>query len=362
MSASKPSLKHYYIKEGGEYSISPWHHILFWICYFLFNTLRWGSYYNDFILSLKGNLIGFPIHIILCYFTIYFLIPKFISKRKFVSFSILLMVSIYIMVLLKYYLTITLISNNVWPEGPEATSEFTFNYALTMMLGEFYVISFVTAIKITLEWLSASKRAAKLEKEQLQTELRFLRSQISPHFFFNTLNNIYSLSLEQSKKTSETVLKLSELMRYLLYETRENKQSLKKEILCIQNYLDLERLRYGRQVKINMEIEGIIHGKKIPPMLFIPFIENAFKHGASKNIGEVLISIKIVVEDDYIIFTLVNTLPDKRSHQSVLPDSGGIGIENVKKRLALGYKKNDYSLDLYSDEENYNVRLKIKTK
>jgi len=266
------------------------------------------------------------------------------------------------MVVLKYYLTITLISNNVWPEGPEATSAFTFNYALTMMLGEFYVISFVTAIKITLEWLSASKRAAKLEKEQLQTELRFLRSQISPHFFFNTLNNIYSLSLEQSKKTSETVLKLSELMRYLLYETRENKQSLKKEILCIQNYLDLERMRYGDQVKINMEITGIIQGKKIPPMLFIPFIENAFKHGASKNIGEVLISIFINVENDNITFSIINTLPDKRANHTTLQESGGIGIENVKKRLVLGYHKNDYNLDIHSDEHNYNVTLKIKTK
>ncbi len=247
-------------------------------------------------------------------------------------------------------------------EGPEATSEFTFNYALTMMLGEFYVISFVTAIKITLDFLSASKRAARLEKEQLQTELRFLRSQISPHFFFNTLNNIYSLSLEQSKKASETVLKLSELMRYLLYETKDNKQPLEKEILCIQNYLDLERIRYGEQVKINMDVTGEIQGKKIPPMLFIPFIENAFKHGASKNIGEVCISIKLRVEGEDIYFKVINTLPDKRMDKKSKKDSGGIGIENVKKRLSLGYAKNDYNLDIYSDNENFIVALKIKSK
>ncbi len=349
-------------QNRGEFKITARHHVIFWLVYFLFNTIRWGTYYDDFLLSLKGNVIGFPIHMLLCYFTIYFLIPKFIFKRRFISFSLILLAAIFIMVVVKFYLTLFLISSNVWPEGPEATSEFTFNYALTMMLGEFYVVSFVTAIKITLDFLSASKRAARLEKEQLQTELRFLRSQISPHFFFNTLNNIYSLSLEQSKKASETVLKLSELMRYLLYETKDNKQPLEKEILCIQNYLDLERIRYGEQVKINMDVIGEIQGKKIPPMLFIPFIENAFKHGASKNIGEVYISIKLQVEGKDIFFKASNTLPDKRMDKKHKNESGGIGIENVKKRLALGYAKNDYKLDIYSDTKSFIVALKLKSK
>ncbi|MBO2544663.1 histidine kinase [Salegentibacter sp. BDJ18] len=362
MLTRKQFLNGFSIQNQGDYKITAWHHLVFWLIYFLFNTLRWGSYYDDFALSLKGNLIGFPIHMFLCYFTIYFLIPRFIFKRRFISFSSILLVSIFIMVVAKFYLTLFLVSNNVWPEGPEATSEFTFNYALTMMLGEFYVISFVTAIKITLDWLSASKRAARLEKEQLQTELRFLRSQISPHFFFNTLNNIYSLSLEQSKKASETVLKLSELMRYLLYETKDNKQPLDKEILCIQNYLDLERIRYGEQVKINMEVTGDIEGKKIPPMLFIPFIENAFKHGASKNIGDVCISIKLQVKQEDIYFKVSNTLPDKRINNKLEKESGGIGIENVKKRLALGYAEKDYNLEIYSKDENFIVALKLKSK
>lgn len=361
MLANKQIRKGFLIQNSGEYKITAWHHLVFWLVYFLFNTLRWGSYYDDFLLSLKGNLIGFPIHMVLCYFTIYFLIPRFIFKRRFVSFSFILLSAIFLMVVLKFYLTLFLISSNVWPEGPEATSRFTFNYALTMMLGEFYVISFVTAIKITIDWLSASKRAAKLEKEQLQTELRFLRSQISPHFFFNTLNNIYSLSLEQSKKASETVLKLSELMRYLLYETKNNKQPLQDEIICIQNYLDLERIRYGEQVKIEMEVTGNIQGKKIPPMLFIPFIENAFKHGASKNIGNVCISIELHVQQMQIFFKVTNTLPDKRIEQKHDNDSGGIGIENVKKRLALGYDEKDYELNIHSDGRNFIVALKLKS-
>jgi sensor histidine kinase YesM len=362
MQARKQFLENFSVQNLTGFNISARHHVIFWLGYFLFNTLRWGSYYDDFLLSLKGNVIGFPIHMLLCYFTIYFLIPKFIFKRHFVQFSIILITSIFMMVMMKFYLTLFLISNNVWPEGPEATSEFTFNYALNMMLGEFYVISFVTAIKITLDWLSASKRAAQLEKEQLQTELRFLRSQISPHFFFNTLNNIYALSLEQSKKTSETVLKLSELMRYLLYETKKNKQPLEMEILCIQNYLDLERIRYGKQLKLDMEIEGNTRDKKIPPMLLIPFIENAFKHGASKNIGEVSIFIRLHVLEDEIYFTISNTLPNESLHGKAEKESGGIGIENVRKRLELGYAENDYKLDIYQENGHFIVKLKLKSK
>lgn len=266
------------------------------------------------------------------------------------------------MVVLKFYLTLFLVSNNVWPEGPETTSRFTLNYAVTMMLGEFYVISFVSAIKITIDWISTSKRAARLEKERLEAELRFLRSQISPHFFFNTLNNIYSLSLEQSKKTPETVLKLSELMRYLLYETKHKKQALDKELQCIKNYLDLERLRHGQRVNIDMNVKGNIKGRKVPPMLFIPFIENAFKHGTGKNIGDVDIQIMFLIKQSQIYFYISNTLPDKRLKAKKMNRSSGIGIENVKKRLALNFSEDDYDLNIHTDKKNFIVTLKLKSK
>ncbi len=341
------------------YKINPIHHLIFWLIYFSFNTLRWGSYYNDYIYSLKGNILGFPIHMTLSYFTIYFLIPKFIHTRKYLLFTTLLILSIFTMVLLKFELTYLLISNNVWPEGPEETSSFTFNYCMVMMLGELYVISFVAAIKITIDWLSENKRASRLEKAQLETELKFLRSQISPHFFFNTLNNIYSLSLEKSNKTSETILKLSELMRYLIYETKENKQSLIKEIMCLQNYLELERIRYGDFLKINVNISGDIHGKKIAPMLLIPFLENAFKHGANKNIGKVEICIDLQVENNFLHFKINNTLPDKNIIQNTNL-SGGIGIPNVRKRLDLVYAPEDYKLDILEEDEKFKVELKLK--
>lgn len=347
---------------SANYRIETKHHIIFWLVYFLFNTLRWGSYYHDYWYSLKANIVGFPIHMTLCYFNLYYLMPKLIYRKKFVSYTAGIFLAIFVMVLVKFYLTYFLISTNVWPEGPEETTTLSFNYVMQMMLGELYVVSFVTAIKITADWLREHKRASELERVQLETELRFLRTQVSPHFFFNTLNNIYSLSIEQSKKTPETILKLSELMRYLLYETKQRKQSLSKEILCLQNYLDLERMRYGDSLKINMEISGDIEGKKIPPMLLLSFIENCFKHGANKNIEEVCIDIYFLVEGDYLYFKVANTMP-LQPFENMSPagkPSGGIGIKNVKKRLALGYKKHEYDLNIYEKDHKYIVDLKIK--
>lgn len=342
-----------------DYQITPAHHVLFWLAYFSFNTLRWWIYYNDFMLSLKGNLVEFPLHIILCYVTIYYLIPRFIYKRKFLIFSGVMLGLLVLMAFVKFQFTYWFISHNVWPEGPTATSVFSFNYAVVMMLGELYVVSFVTAIKITADWVAERKRAAKLEQTQLETELRFLRSQISPHFFFNTLNNIYSLSLEKSEKTPEIVLKLSELMRYLLYETKPKKQQLKKEINCIQNYLELERIRYGSQLKINFNITGNVDEKKIAPMLLIPFIENAFKHGASQSIGLVFINIDLAIDGDFLNFKISNTLPIKNRNKPKKYE-GGIGIDNIKKRLRLGYGKNGYSLDIFEDKKEFVVNLKLK--
>jgi LytS/YehU family sensor histidine kinase len=304
----------------------------------------------------------------LCYFTIYFLLPKFIYKRKIFGFVLILVSVIFLMVFLKFELTYFLISNNVWPEGPEETSTFSFDYALVMMLGELYVISFVTAIKIIIDWMGENKRVARLEKTQLETELRFLRSQISPHFFFNTLNNIYSLSLSKSEKTPETILKLSELMRYLLYETKPNLQSLEKEITCVRNYLDLEKIRYGEKLKIEFEVMGNVENKKLAPMLLIPFIENAFKHGVNKSRGNVFIKIALNIENDILYFRSCNSLPNLEYTKNLSIQefkkhlAGGIGIANVKKRLALGYNKEDYDLEIKEENQEFIVNLKLRLK
>ncbi|MDO3694676.1 sensor histidine kinase [Wenyingzhuangia sp. chi5] len=342
------------------YRISWYYHVIFWVIYFLFNTFRWGSYFDDYLYSLKTNLLGFPIHMALCYLNIFVLMPLLIYRKKYFLYVISVLSAIFIMVMVKFNLTYFLISHNVWPEGPKPIDRLSLNYTIDMMIGELYVVAFVAAIKITLDFLKEHRRVSDLEKIQLQTELLFLKNQISPHFFFNTLNNIYSMAVVQSKNTPRIILKLSELMRYLLYETRGTRQTLENEILCIQNYLDLERVRHSESLEVKVKVSGDIQDKEIAPILLLTFVENAFKHGANKNIGKVKINIKFKIVEDFLYFSISNPLPSVTEHKDNLKQSSGIGLENVKKRLELGYHKKDYNLKLKSKENKFIVKLKIK--
>jgi len=351
-----------FIRSNGsdKYEISYIHHIIFWLIYFTFNTLRWGSVHGDLFYSLKTNLIGFPIHISLAYLNVYYLMPKLVYTRRYVAYTFAVLASLFIMLLVKFNLTFYLVGPNVMPESAEVVDTITLNYAVVTMLGELYVVSFATAIKITIDWLKENNKFHNLEKRQLTTELRFLRSQVSPHFFFNTLNNIYSLTLEKSDKAPEVVLKLSELMRYLLYATKKPKQELKKEIECIQNYIDLERIRFDDSLEVNMQISGGLENKEIAPMLLVPLIENCFKHGASQNIGTMLIDIEIKVNQDQLFFNVSNTIPKNRIKVKSNKNSGGIGLSNVKKRLELGYDVNDYDLRIREEKNKFYVNLKLR--
>lgn len=343
-----------------DYVINYRHHVIFWFVYFVFTTLRWSSLHDDFEYSLKTSLLGFPIHMALTYFNIYYLMPKFIFTKKYITYSLLLLASLFLMLLVKYNLTYYLVSTNVWPEGPEVTDSLTLDYAITTMLGELYVVAFVTAIKITADWLREHNKLHELEKRQLTTELKFLRSQVSPHFFFNTLNNIYALTLEKSDKAPQTILKLSELMRYLLYGTKNQHQLLINEIECIQNYVELERIRFDDSVMIDIHITGNLEGKSIAPMLLIPFVENCFKHGANKNIGKTHIVIDIEIEDVYLIFKVSNTIPQNKEVRPYITKNGGIGLSNVKKRLELGYDPKDYHLSIFEEGNMFHIILKLK--
>lgn len=305
-------------------------------------------------------MIGFPIHMILCYLNIYILMPVFLYRKKYILYTLTIITALFLSVLLKYNLTYYLVSTNVWPEGPEVINNLTVNYAVDMMIGELYVITFVTAIIITMDWLKKQRQLASLEKQQLETELRFLRTQVSPHFFFNTLNNIYALTIEKPKKASKSILRLSELMRYLLYETKQKRQPLDKEILCLQNYLDLERIRYGELLRIHMDISGDIEDKEIAPMLLLSFVENAFKHGANKNVGIIDIHISFKVVGDFLYFSISNPMPAKENNNTISATSGGVGLGNVSKRLSLGYQEDEYELTINKGEKLYVVELKIK--
>ena len=149
-------------------------------------------------------------------------------------------------------------------------------------------------------------------------------------------------------------------MRYLLYATKQPKQDLIKELDCIQNYIDLERIRFDDSLEVDISISGDLANKKIAPMLLIPLIENSFKHGANQSIGKMYIEVVIQVEQDILSFKVSNTIPQNGNTGNISERIGGIGLSNVKKRLELGYGKDDYELLIFEKENRFHVDLKLK--
>ena len=343
--------------KNTSYSIPTKYHIWFWLGYFTFNVIRWGSYFDDYWYSLKSNFVEFPLHIILVYFNLYFLLPKYILKKKYYMYIIVLIIALFVIYVLRTELNYLLVTKNIWPEAETTQQAFTFNHIIAVILGEIYVIALATAIKLTFDWVYERKRVEDLQKMQLQTELNFLKSQIQPHFFFNTLNNLYALTLEKSNIAPSVVLKLSEIMQYVLYDAKEPKVSLFTAINYIQNYLDLERLRYGDSIIASTDIIGSIDEIEVPPILFLPFIENCFKHGAKNNDNiEVAISFENI-ENKWLIFKVENTYKQLNKLNKA-NTKHGIGIQNVKRRLELLFP-NNFDLKITVLEQKYCVLLKI---
>ena len=217
-------------------------------------------------------------------------------------------------------------------------------------------IAVSTSIKITRKWYTNEKERKDMENQRLTAELSLLKSQINPHFFFNTLNSIYSLAIQKSGKTPEAIVKLSELMRYIIYESDKNLVPLKKELEYIRNYVELQRLRLMSNVKVTYNIEGIYNDIMVEPLLFLPFIENAFKHGVDYT-KDCEIKIKFVVNSERIFFTVENALVPKSKKQPV--DSSGIGLANTKKRLELLYA-DKYELNVNQTNDFFIIELALK--
>lgn len=302
-----------------------------------------------------SNLVEFPLHIILVYVNIYYLIPKIALKKKYGSYLLTLGVFLIIAYLFRVGLNYLFVTEELWPESrglPNNPS--LLNHFIAEVLGEIYVITFVTAIKLLVDWTIEKRRNEDLAKLQMGTELKYLRTQIQPHFFFNTLNNLYALSLKKSDSAPRLVLKLSDMMQYVLYEVVSSKANLLKEINHINNFIDIERIRFKDRIEFNMDITGEIDGIEVPPLLFLSFVENCFKHGLNGNdTVEVNMSFK-VLNKGYLEFNVFNNFNPNVS----IKENHGIGITNAKRRLQLLFS-NNFVLETTIRGNIYNLYLKI---
>lgn len=341
-------------------------HLLFWavvLLYFVLSLSNSGFYvdYGHILLSFGTIVI---VQMITAYTVIYVLIPKFLEKKKitlfvFCLFILLVLVYALYQVVKMYYFDVVYF--DFYNEAQRA-------YAIEPLWKRFtYFSVFVskcvlyltpTALLLTYQFYKNQQQFLKLNEQKKVAELSALKNQLNPHFLFNTLNNLYALALEKSDKTPEVIERLSDILDYILYRCNTDYVSVHMEISLIENYLLLEKLRYGKRVEVNFEHQVLDH-VKIAPLILLTFIENAFKHGVSQELKSASIDISIKQQDATLEFSIRNTKPkvEVEKNGKVKP----LGHENVKKQLELLYP-NSHDLKIVNGENTYEVILKLESK
>jgi two-component system, LytTR family, sensor kinase len=341
----------------------PWvYHSLFWLSYYVFAALISLSinqiYDPHFYIQLLTLL---PPDMLLVYCNIYLLLPRLLLKRKFLLYGLLLLICISVISTLNIFLhhLYGLAGSAIYA----ATSEFNSRTFASQILNCIYLLGLTIGLKFLKDWMIQRQQLQEKEKEQVALELNFLKSQVHPHFFFNTLNNLYSLTLKKSDLAPEVVLKLSDLMSYMLYDSGAALVPLDKEVVMLENYLALEKLRFGNRLALSFEKEGVHSPIHIPPLILLTFVENSFKHGMNQIIGEGRITILLKVRPGELWFDIDNSVAADAPENGAEKGGGtatknGIGLRNVARRLDLLYGSR-YQLGIRGTEGHFHVTLKI---
>lgn len=315
------------------------------------------------------------------YLNYFIFIPKFLVKRKFISFGLVIVASLALSFFsnIAYNMAFRESMQNEKEAGRQgrgkninSTNNETRKRGPVLKLRQFQnmherykrealtsavlmALLLSTSIKVTQEWYRTEKQKQVMAKEKLAAELSFLKSQVNPHFLFNTLNGIYSLANKKSDKTGWAIVKLSELMRHMLYESEKEMVPLDKEIRYLENYIELQRLRLSSNSNVSFQVEGETTGKTIEPMLMIPFIENAFKHGVDADGADIVVSIK--VSNSELNLNVRNRISKSQSKD----ESSGIGLVNIKKQLENRYP-GKHRLKIEEKDNTFIVELNIELK
>jgi two-component system, LytTR family, sensor kinase len=333
-------------------------HIGFWLVAFAYATYLYG--YPDQLREVAKLLaMTWPIDMIHVYLVLYFLIPRFLLRQKYILFGALFLLFGVLEEILAQFAFYYIYFPELYKGQPFLSWELVSHY-----FGYLWIAFSATVIKLIKIWLKKNKEAQQANEEKYQAELKLkeaelklLKAQVHPHFLFNTLNNLYGLTLEASKKAPEVVLKLSALLDYMLYKCNTKTVLLNNEIEHLKNYIDLEKLRYDDELEIIFNHHGNIGNIQIAPLLLIPFVENSFKHGVNNSQEKPWIKIDLKTENEELIFKIENS----KNREKIIDSIGytdGIGLKNVKQRLDLSYKDH-YLLDINEDENIFSVKLVI---
>ncbi len=337
-------------------SLRPAYHGLIWVGY-LALILGFNSPPENWLQAITGAFIHLAFAATLIYFNFLYLIPQYLKTKEFATYITYLLLAAIVITPLELVCLYWNLTGRSTAQNSLVTNQGSHFFMLLLL------VAAGTILKIIKEWFvqervqrSLELKQKELETKTLQSELSFLKSQINPHFLFNSLNSIYALTLKKSDLAPTLVLQLAEMMRYMLYESNEKTVSLEREIDYLHNYLALERSRYGDKVAIDFDHD--IDRKNnyfIAPLLFITFLENSFKHGLSHQLAGGYVFVYLCVENNQLDFLVENSKTELKNERYF---KGGIGLANVRRRLELLYK-NNYHLEIEDLPDTYKVNLRI---
>lgn len=334
-------------------------HLLFWIGVYFFYTYFLGYGTSNTAYVNKFSLFLMPITICTGYFFLLFLIPKYLLQKKQVLFIVY---TIYTFIVSSFFILLSILYGLVFSydltinEASPLTKTLPF-----IVFGVYFVVLVVIMLGLVMHNYNSALKSEDLKNKFLKTqlqlkeqELKFLKMQIHPHFLFNTLNTLYGFALKKSDNAPDMILKLSNLLDYILYQVEKPKVLLSNEVQHIEDYISLEKMRFQENLQINFEKE--IHSDliQIAPMILLPFVENAFKHGNHFN-GKLSIDIRLKISDNSLFFNIEN------SAKKTINSKKGIGLENIKKRLEMLFD-NNFNLDTTQTDTKYMVSLKLPLK
>jgi hypothetical protein len=362
-------LNSFIYSNQASYRIS--RHVAFWLVWFFFLFSNWAGIWssNDISTIIQIDFYGTVNRILpvipFCYFIIYFVIPQL--RRRIWLGIFMLFISVVAFYYLQY-LAFTLINPYKLVDSdkllhpvkimPDALIKRFSLAALTNHSGGIACCAVMLSIRFLKVWYIKQQENVALTRENAVAELQLLKAQVHPHFLFNTLNNIYSFTLSKSPTAGDLIEKLSGILSYMILEGEKALVPLEKEIEMLLDYISLEKVRYGDRLDITTNVYGERKNKFVAPLLMIPFVENAFKHGSSKLLNDPKVKLSIRVEDDNLFFELMNNKP-LGTEQSMKPNGkGGIGLKNARKRLELLYP-GQHQLKIESTEATFSVRMKI---
>ncbi|MBL4604685.1 MAG: sensor histidine kinase [Flavobacteriaceae bacterium] len=345
------------------FNISIVRHLLFWTAVFTYFIITIEiKYFSSYQEAIEARTILISMQIITAYTCLSVLIPRYLNPKKNIQFTIgllLLLASVYTLFVCimefyyqpKYFDGKDLLSDY---NSKEQFWKYIFNFP--MFMGKSVKFLTPTILIVIAKFYKNQQKYLQLNEQKKTTELAVLKHQLNPHFLFNTLNNLYALSIKKSDEAPEVIAKLSEMLDYMLYGCNEKYVALHKEMELIENYLALEKVRYGKRVIIEFN-KNVEKDVKIAPLILLTFIENAFKHGVSQELKEAQIHIQITLKGHYIYFEILNSIAKNKAPSN----KPSIGLNNVKQQLELLYA-GDYTLDITEKKDNFNVRLKLPAK